>query len=39
MTIFKTLNYKWRLLFLKSGKPYVKREFTLRGFDKWMGGK
>jgi hypothetical protein len=36
MTIFRTLNYRWRLLTLRSGKPYIKREFTHRGFKKFM---
>lgn len=36
MTIFKTLTYRYKLLFLKSGKPYIKREFTHYGFTKWM---
>lgn len=36
ITIFRTRNYKWRLLTLKSGKPYIKREFTKGGFNRWM---
>lgn len=37
--IFRTLNYKWRLHFLKSGKPYITREFSKHGFNKWLGIK
>lgn len=39
LTIFRTRDYKWRLLTLKSGKPYIKKEFTLTGFRRWMGEK
>ncbi len=36
ITIFRTLNYKWRLLTLSNGKHYIKRELTKQGFRKWM---
>jgi len=36
VTIFKTRTYKWHLLTLKSGKPYIRREFTLYGLNKWL---
>jgi hypothetical protein len=39
MTIFRTVNYRWRLLTLKSGRPYIKREMTRKGFDKFMKGE
>ena len=38
ITIFRTANYRWRLLTLRSGKPYIKREMTSRGFKKFMKG-
>lgn len=38
MTIFRTMNYRWRLLTLRSGKPYIKREMTHQGFTKFMNG-
>lgn len=36
LTIMRTKNYRWRLLTLKSGKPYIRREFTDKGLDKWL---